>query len=291
MLTVILNCYKRQEYLREQIDFVNAQSLKPKKIIIWNNGKPLDPEIDFLQGITVINSSENFGVWARFSIVPLAETEYICVMDDDVFPGCNFFKSSLEILAREDCLVGGRGLRFLSHSSYAPFISYGWDSPNESIQDVDIIGHIWLFRRESFVAFWRELPSPEIGRYSGEDMHLSYTFGKFRGLRSIVMPHPESDRTVWSNDPVRGRLVGGSDVAISQSPDASMRFNKAFRYYVKVGFKLVKDHQRNDSPTLRPIVLPLRRLPYLTKLLKRSKRLASIARSLRVMLERYRIRI
>ena len=67
MITVVLNIYKRLEYLEEQIKAINNQSVKVSEIIIWQNGTEerkipnLDPSIKH------IYSTHNFGVWSRFS--------------------------------------------------------------------------------------------------------------------------------------------------------------------------------------------------------------------------------
>ena len=37
MITVILNCYKRAEYLKEQIEAIKNQSVAPEEIMIWSN--------------------------------------------------------------------------------------------------------------------------------------------------------------------------------------------------------------------------------------------------------------
>ena len=112
-ITVVLNGYKRQEFLNYQINAVKNQTIQPSEILIWNNGDYIDYG-DFDKNIVIANSSKNFGVWSRFSFALNAETEYICVLDDDTMPGKSFFENCLSTMKISPGLLGARGLRFFS---------------------------------------------------------------------------------------------------------------------------------------------------------------------------------
>lgn len=93
MITVILNAFKRQEYLKQQIECVFSQTVQPQSVMIWNNG----PEID-LNGygdkVMIANHSHNLGVWSRFAYALNVETEYVCILDDDTFQPHVFLKAA-----------------------------------------------------------------------------------------------------------------------------------------------------------------------------------------------------
>ena len=76
MITVILNCYKRPQYLQEQIKSILNQSTPPEDIWIWYN-KPEDQEQYDLSnlGCKVVTCNHNYKFHGRFAYGLLAQTE------------------------------------------------------------------------------------------------------------------------------------------------------------------------------------------------------------------------
>ena len=250
-ITVVLNGYKRQEFLNYQIDSVKRQSIPPKEILIWNNGDYIDFK-DFEEDIFIANSSKNFGVWSRFSFALNAETEYICVLDDDTMPGKLFFENCLSTMQISPGLLGARGLRFLSKNRYQPHKSFGWDNPNEELKVVDIVGHAWFFKREWLSYFWRELPQCNASRLVGEDIHFSYTLQKYAGIKTIVPPHPFKNKDYWGSDPVVAIRLGTGIESISQDDSALDKFDKVLSLYTSSGFKLYKEVKNEKHLVIGP---------------------------------------
>lgn len=240
MITAVLNAFKRQKYLNQQIECVLSQSIPADRVLIWNNGEELELA-QFGDKVIIANSSYNLGVWSRFAYALNAETEYVCMLDDDTFPAHQFFENCLKQMNLEPALLGSRGLRFLSDSRYHPFISFGWDSPNENAEVVDIVGHAWFFKREWLGAFWRELPPPGTSRLVGEDMHFSFMLQKYLGIRTMVPPHPLANRSVWGSNPDLAVSLGTSKEAVSQGEEVLQKFDNALRACTKNGFKLCKN--------------------------------------------------
>ncbi len=277
MITVVLNAFKRQQYLKQQIDCVLSQTVPAERVLIWNNGSELD-----LHGygdlVMVANNSHNLGVWSRFSYALNAETEYVCLLDDDTFPAPRFFESCLAQMQREPALLGARGLRFLTHARYHPFVSFGWDAPNEEAQVVDIVGHAWFFKREWLAAFWRELPGLGTSRLVGEDMHFSFMLQKHLGIRTMVPPHPQSDRSIWGSDPELAVRLGTSKEAVSQGEEALLKFDTALRHCTSNGFKLCKEEAANASAGV--VIGPgVTRIRFIKQLAARYPRLGAWGRS------------
>ena len=249
MITVVLNAFKRQKYLEQQIECVFSQSIPASRILIWNNGEEL--ELDkFGDKVMVANSSHNLGVWSRFAYATNAETEFVCILDDDTFPAHRFFENCIRQMKLEPALLGARGLRFLSSTRYHPFISFGWDAPNEKTEVVDIVGHAWFFKREWLGTFWRELPPLGTSRLVGEDMHLSFMLQKHLGIRTMVPPHPLENPSIWGSDPVMAMRLGTSKEAVSQGEEALQKFDIALRWCTANGFNLCK-----DAPETSPLGL------------------------------------
>ena len=87
-ITAILTVYRRPHTLVQQLAAIQNQSVPPSQIFIWKNqydGIDL-PEIpqELMKNVSIINSSKNFGVWARFAVGLLASSTYIAVFDDDI---------------------------------------------------------------------------------------------------------------------------------------------------------------------------------------------------------------
>lgn len=236
-ITVVLNAFRRTEYLERQLDAVEAQTVKPKRILVWQNAGGEIP-LHLLSRAVFAQCNQNLGVWARFAYALNADTDYICVFDDDTIPGRRWFENCLQTMQTHQGLLGTRGLRFMSPGRYYPSQGVGWDVPNEGVERVDIVGHAWFFKREWLGNFWRELPPMEASKIAGEDIHFSYTLQKYLGLHTYVPPHPLNDTELWGSLPEYGKRVGGNEVAISSNPDALARFNAAIRYYCDRGFEL-----------------------------------------------------
>jgi len=289
MITVVLNAFKRQDYLDRQIACVLSQSIAVEKIFVWNNGQPLNP-IEYDKKVVIANNSQNLGVWSRFAFALNADTEYVCVLDDDTFPGELFFQNCLEQMKKQPALYGARGLRFLSAKRYEPFISFGWDSPNNKSEVVDIVGHAWFFKREWLSAFWREQPNTGVSRLVGEDIHFSYMLQKYMGIKTMVPPHPQNNKSIWGSDPVLAEKLGTSDEAISQGEGALLHFDLALQKYTKAGFKLQKDLNHN-SPKELVLGPGISRMRYIQFLAKKYPKFNNLGRRVRKKLSEFKIHI
>jgi hypothetical protein len=289
LITVILNAYKRVEYLERQLEAINNQTVKPAKILVWQNAGAVIPEYLKAQ-VTFAECNENLGVWARFAYALNADTEYVCVFDDDTIPGRRWFENCLKTIETHEGLLGTRGLRFLSPQRYHPFKSFGWDGPTEETVQVDIVGHAWFFKREWLAAFWRELPSLEASKIAGEDIHFSYAIQKYLRLGTYVPPHPVNDLEMWGSQPEYAKRLGTSEAAISGGRDSLLRFDTALNYYTKRGFTLCssKKERAQSGIVIGSGVRTNRRLK---KLVERYPFLFKIAKVVVTKLEKYKIHV
>jgi hypothetical protein len=116
-LTVLLLNWKRPQNLQKVIASIERQSRRPK-IFVWNNGGPLkDSRIDWM-----VNSSSNKACWPRWTIGAMAETEFVCSLDDDFAFGDEWVLEDLlhylRTLDRPDRLVGAHGVILDSSTPY-----------------------------------------------------------------------------------------------------------------------------------------------------------------------------
>src|SRR5579872_6347461 len=229
-ISVVLNTYKRLNHIDEQIISVREQTIKPIEIIIWNNSEQ-DLPIDITSygiHITVFNSSKNMGVWARFFAVYNCIGEYVAIFDDDTIPGNMWFQNCINCMKDKMGLYGTTGYRFSNISYYHNLIGIGWREGGcyDSIEEVDIIGHAWFFKKEWMKYFVNDLPDLNKFKLAGEDLHLSYTFKKYGGIRSYIAIHPPNDRNLWGSN--KGMQYGTESVALYLLPDSRQRFEDAY---------------------------------------------------------------
>ena len=141
-VSIVLNGYKRPNTLNLQIRAVKSQTIGPNEILLWKNNSH-----DFLTNLRFrLNqrssikhsvSSENFGVWARFAYSLMAQSDFICVLDDDTIPGKRWIENCLNSFSEQPGLYGTIGVRFNSINGYDGLQTrVGWDNPNDQIEKV-----------------------------------------------------------------------------------------------------------------------------------------------------------
>jgi len=198
MITVILNCYKRPEYLKEQLDAVNNQTVGPREVWLWVN----DAEENQFEGMfenykfdRVFRSSVNCKYHARFAAGLLAQTEYIAFFDDDTIPGKRWFENCLNCIDDKPGIYGGAGV-IMTSRDYTYHERVGWPSNNEEIKQVDLVGHAWFLKRKDLNYLWSEIP---MSFDNCEDLQLSYLAQKHGNVNTYCPPHPAGDTELHSS--------------------------------------------------------------------------------------------
>lgn len=189
MITVVLNCYKRPEYLQEQIKALRSQTVKPDAIWLWVNSTDENKGYDFesLGLDKVFISDTNCKYHARFAIGLLARTEYVAFFDDDTIPGTQWFENCVDTMKTHPGIMGGVGI-VIHNKNYMTRTRIGWPSNNEEPVEVDLVGHAWFMKREHLNYLWHEVPYT---LENGEDIQLSYLAQKYGGVKTYVPPHPK----------------------------------------------------------------------------------------------------
>lgn len=209
MVTVILNCYKRTIYLKEQIEAIKNQSVKVDEIMVWSN-KPeegIQYNIDDL-GVTAAYSNTNLKFHARFAYGLLAKSEYIAYFDDDTIPGKDWFKNCLNSMDTGNYILGTSGVR-LESEKYDPNKKVGWNGIlSNKLELVDLVGHAWFMKRDTLKYLWQEYP---ISWENGEDIQLSAFAYLHGGIQTAVPPHPEGKENLWGS--IKGYEKGNDEAA------------------------------------------------------------------------------
>jgi len=109
-ITAVFTNWRRQENLKQILDQVLSQTVKPK-IFIWNNAESFDyPNVDWQ-----VNSSLNVVAWGRWFMASMADTEYVCVMDDDIiFNDSKVLQEAIGFLKdkNSNMIIGPYGVNF-----------------------------------------------------------------------------------------------------------------------------------------------------------------------------------
>jgi len=237
-ITAILTLYKRPYCLEKQIEAIRNQTIPPKQIILLKNYFE-GVELPQLKGITTIDCNKNFGVWARFAASLLADTEFVCVFDDDTIPGNRWFENCVTSMKKREGLYGTIGVIF-PQPSYSITLDnrVGWDRPNTEITEVDIVGHSWFFKREWLNNLWRYTPNYKDDLKCGEDINFSFYLQQV-GIPTLVPPHPPGEYEVYGSNPTTAWQYGADNNAVSREPASGVLFDIALKEAIRKGFKLI----------------------------------------------------
>lgn len=251
--TVILNVYKRPEYLIEQVEAILSQTFPPDDIWIVVN-KDQDYSIIVSEEVlnadrlirsklgkppTVIRLNPNKKYHARFAIALLVDTYYVSFFDDDTIPGRRWFESCYNEDNKHPGIYGTAGV-ILNSPQYVHHERIGWPSMNEETTRVDLCGHAWFLRREYLQAMWVDPPA---SLENGEDIQLSFQLQKYAGVNTYCPPHPEDDKDRWGS--LKGWEYGNDKKASSNGslmsiPDFYSQRDYCIMYGLTKGWKTVK---------------------------------------------------
>jgi len=235
MITVILNCYKRAEYLREQIEAIRNQSVDIDEIMIWSN-KPEEGQqynLDSL-GVKVAYSNTNLKFHARFAYALLAKSEYVAFFDDDTIPGKDWFLNCLDTMQDSNYILGTTGVR-LESDKYDPHTKFGWNGThNNKLEFVDLVGHAWFMRRSTLKNLWLEDP---ISWENGEDIQLSAFAYMHNNIKTAVPPHPVNNKDLWGS--IAGMEKGNDAAASHWKSNHSTLRNEICQELANKGYKRV----------------------------------------------------
>ena len=252
-VAVVLNVFRRGANFQLQLEAIKGQTYKVEEILVWENGVD-SVAIDPLLESKHARSETNLGVWARFAFALNAKSDFVWIIDDDVIPGTQWLENAMSTFDSHNGVIGSRGLRFRGDISYSLYDEYGAHNPNGEVEQVDIVGHNWLFPRRWLSVFWQEYGNAFNSDLAGEDIHLSFAVQKHLGLGTFVPPHPSDRREMWGELQSESLFDGTDKSAISKQSKSLRRFENAYRHYIKLGFRpLVHEFPGNHSHSLKDL--------------------------------------
>lgn len=227
-ITAIMTGYERPQNMIRQFEAIKNQTHPADDIMMWYN-QGSQPPVK-IPDVKSAYSTHNFKFYGRFAFALLAQTEYICIFDDDTIPGEGWFDNCLKTMETHPGLLGTVGV-VLHSDNYLQSNKFGWLGPNEEVKEVDLVGHAWFFKREWLKYLWME----EIPNWNnGEDIHFSHMLQKYGNIHTFVPPHPKENTSIWGS--IDGHI--GSDGAAfhRRNPDHYNQRTKCVRTAIGNGW-------------------------------------------------------
>jgi hypothetical protein len=236
LYSVIIGVYAGEANVRQIFKALQHQTIPPYEIVIWANRK-LSPEMHEnceQWRVSIIESTRNFGCFARFSAAGLLSSDYIMVFDDDTVPGPGWAMNCFATIDRlkGNAILGTRGI-ILNGTAYHPFTATGIDTGNDHTTECDLVGHSWFFCRKDMHFMFDRAPCTW---KTGEDIHFSAN-AKMAGIRTYCPPHPLSNKAVWGSTQ---RQLGNAPGRISTLQSGKAHFGErgnVVRYWISKGWK------------------------------------------------------
>jgi hypothetical protein len=246
-VTVILNVYKRPQYLKEQIEAFKNQTVPCD---IWiDYTVPEGEQMYDLSSIApnakiTTRTNQNLFHIGRFFYGLNVQSKYVFICDDDIIPGKNYLQYCINIIENEgNCILTGYGLKFDRNiPRYHAIEKYGWHSLTEGgfneSKEVDMAGHSWFMKRSSLSYITREIP---YSFENGEDLFFSYVIQKYGNIPIKVPPHKPNEPENWSCDPNKGMKMGNDNNATWRQSNHTPIRDSSVKHYLDNGWKLVND--------------------------------------------------
>lgn len=240
-VSVVLTLYKRPNILKEQIESILMQTLKPKEILLFHDKCETDDIKVPKELVSYFNKidepSINIGVWGRFNFAKKAKSEYICIFDDDTIPGKRWLENCHFNMQRKEGLYGTIGI-LLDRNHHYPISGYrriGWDGGCSESYEVDFVGHSWFFKRSWLDFLYMIRNDVKAFKKVGEDIGFSYVLSTI-GIPTYVPPHPKNDLDLYGSIPNKAISIGTDNNALSVNSDNLILMQKVTKLIESIGW-------------------------------------------------------
>ncbi len=239
---VVLTCYKRPQVLSQQLAAIKNQTLKPRRIFLYQDG--IDDYYKIELNDKILSefdackiSAKNFGVWKRFEFAEeICKSPYVCIFDDDTIPGERWLENCHVNMMQNRGVFVTNGILIRNFENYREKrIWAGWKLPNAETCAVDFGGHSWFFEREYLKSMLSKSWSKKY-KLVGEDMTLSFAAAEL-GFGTYVPRHPLKILSLWGSLPEFAWKYGMNDVAVFRNPANTDAMQAVFRELRSNGWK------------------------------------------------------
>jgi len=256
-VSVILTLYKRPQYLEEQLRAMQNQSLKPKEILLYQDGtsdtikipENIKQEFDLIE-ISPINK----GVWERFNFARKnAKSLYVCILDDDTIPASRWLENCMDEMLKKEGLYGGIGI--IAENEKYDNLNHkrtGWANKNQETTMVDFVGHSWFLKKDWLEWLFEDTQELQNYKICAEDMTLSMKLQQ-HGISSYIPMQPE-------NIPEFCSSINGSKFG---SDEQSLFVNNGWAKMSEAFDKLINDYgfetiEKRDKKLYKKIIKKLK---------------------------------
>lgn len=244
-VTVVLNGFKRQRTLAQQIESLKKQTYPVARIMYFNlksDDPQFIPDYEMMdrEGVEYATASHDYGVWGRFTFALNTTTDFVCIMDDDIIPGRKYIESCVKSYEKCPGIYGPMGSVF--NAKMDGLINYGWKgiNNNEPVR-VNHLYQSWFMPRAALHAFWSKIVPEDLtnNRHIGEDMTVSLMAKKVLGLNTYVAPHPADDMELWGN--TTGDEYGLDEYAVHLNKEMQVAMTKFHTYAFNTGLEVISE--------------------------------------------------
>lgn len=192
-VTAIMLSYNREPNVGLIIEALEQQTYKLDEIILINN----NPKHTFkVNGMTVINSSRNFGCPFRHAVGLLVKSTHCLFLDDDVRPRPGTVENLVKWQEKyPESIVGYYGRKVqLSKRPYhdAPMLSVGGRHNIAILTDI-VVGKIHLCRKDKLAQVFSYVQGRDFDHFSCDDIALSLA-NKMAGHQNYVVPWDDESK-------------------------------------------------------------------------------------------------
>ena len=239
-LTVLLTVFKRKT-LREQLNAILRQTVKPAQIIVFQNERHVRLPIRELRksGVAYVQNSTNTKFFGRFAHLLTAETEFLAVFDDDVIPGTRCLENYLAQAQAFNGIIGGNGRIGRTNPLKDELIQptdFGV-RPHPTL--VDFVGHVWVFKKARLHDMFS---IPPVTFATGEDMHLCFA----SKLRSSTRAYVAAQATLEDSCDVRRNQYADDEIASFRHTPKTER-ERVEEYFGAQGLKFITPAEQQEA--------------------------------------------
>ena len=210
---MILTLYKRPQYLETQLKAIENQSLKPKEILLYQDGTGDNIKIPehLKERFNLIEISPiNKGVWERFNFARKnAKSKYVCIFDDDTIPASRWLENCMCEMLQKEGLYGAIGI-ISQDEKYDPehFKRAGWCNNNNETLRVDFVGHSWFLKKDWLDYLFEGTQELQKYKICAEDMTLSFKLQR-HDINTYVPKQPISNKEFLGS--IKGEELGSDE--------------------------------------------------------------------------------
>ena len=235
-ITVILNGFRRPNNIESQLEILKSQSVRPTEIMLWGNYGGEGYEMPAFPGVKTTVCNTNFNCHARFAYALLAQTEFVCIMDDDLLPGRRWLENCLKTFNQKPGVIGFYGVILdpkaiqsmrVDETTAANITTHDWikkdqegvwinhekineDKKQETL-NLETHTEGFLSKNQTIVEVdfvggcwflkreWLKYFWQEepFARDNAEEIHFGHMLKKHANISSYVAPHPPDKPELW----------------------------------------------------------------------------------------------